>query len=37
MGITDFDLETLFDLWSNPESSNDLNEPEIDLIDYYEY
>jgi hypothetical protein len=37
MGITDFDLETLFDLWSNPEPSNDPNEPEIDLIDYYEY
>lgn len=23
MGITDFDLETLFDLWLNPEPSND--------------
>jgi hypothetical protein len=36
MGITDFDLETLFDLWSNPELINDPNEPEINLIEYYE-
>lgn len=37
MGITDFDLNELFDLWSNSHASEDPNEPEINLIEYYEY
>lgn len=36
MGVTNIDLELLFDLWSNPQPSEDPNEPEINLIEYYE-